>query len=210
MSLFTDRDGDALVVVGMQEDLLADTWNPDVVAARVADLVRRARLAGVPVVWVQYHDDDPESGGAGRQIVGELTRDPGEPLVDAEFPDAFAGTRLHDVLAGVGASHLFLVGARSDGGVRATHAGGLFRGYDVTLVSDAHTTVDDSFEGAELPASVVVQVINKLAWTAHLPGVTAGLVASADVVFGQAVTDAELLAASELEDQFDDERADAD
>lgn len=210
MSLFTDRDGDALVVVGMQAQTLADTWNDDAVVGAVAGLVRRARLAGTPVVWVQRHDDDLEPGSAGWRMVGALVRDQGEPLIDAEFSDGFAGTDLHDVLAAVGASHLFLVGARSDTSVRATLAGGLYRGYDVTLVSDAHTTADDKFEGADLAASVVVQVINKLAWTTHLPGVTAGLVASADVVFGQPVTDAELLAASELDDQLDEDRADAD
>ena len=210
MSLFTDRDGDALVVIGMQEDILAGVWHRDEVVDVVAGLVRRARLGGTPVVWVQHHDDDLESGSPGWQIAGELIRDQGEPLVDAEFVDAFSGTGLHDVLASVGASHLFLAGARSDTGVRATLAGGLYRGYDTTLVSDAHTTVDDSFEGVELAASVVVQVINRLAWTTHLPGVTAGLVASADVVFGQPVTDAELLAASELDDAFDDDRADSD
>lgn len=210
MSLFTDRDGDALLVIGMQEELLADTWHGDAVIAATADLVRRARLAGTPVLWVQVHDDELESGSPGWQIVDELVRDQGEPLFDAEFIDAFAATGLHDVLAGAGVSHLLVAGARSDAAVRATFAGGLHRGYDMTLVSDAHTTADDTFEGRALAASTVVQVINKLAWTTHLPGVTAGLVASADVVFGQPVTDAELLAASELDDEFDDERADVD
>lgn len=94
--------------------------------------------------------------------------------------------------------------------MRGTVTGGLYRGYDVTLVSDAHTTVDDSFDGVDLPAPTVQQVINKLTWTTHLPGVTAGLVAAADVVFGQPVADADLLAASELDDERDEERGAAD
>ncbi len=206
MSLFTDRDADALLIIGMQDAVLSRTVTGDAVVATVGELADRARLAGVPVVWVQYHDDDLESGSPGWQLTGRLTRMLGEPLIDAAFADAFAGTRLHDELASAGAAHLVVVGIRSDTGVRGTVTGGLYRGYDVTLVADGHTTVDDSFDGTDLPASTVVQVVNKLAWTTHLPGVTAGLVAAADVVFGQPTTDADLLAASELDDERDDQR----
>ena len=75
---------------------------------------------------------------------------------------------------------LFVAGAEPDACIRSTLHGALVRGYDAILVSDAHTTNDQSAWGAPPPAQVIAHT--NLYWTYQTaPGRTAGTVASKDV-----------------------------
>ena len=75
---------------------------------------------------------------------------------------------------------LFVAGAETDACIRSTLHGALVRGYDAILVSDAHTTNDQSAWGAPPPAQVIAHT--NLYWTYQTaPGRTAGTVASKDV-----------------------------
>jgi hypothetical protein len=86
------------------------------------------------------------------------------------------------VLSGLGVGRLFISGAQTDACVRSTLHGAFTRGYDVTLVSDAHTTEDRSQDGAPPPAQVIAHT--NLYWNYHTaPGRTAGTVETNDVDF---------------------------
>jgi len=83
----------------------------------------------------------------------------------------------------LGIGRLIVVGAETDACIRSTIHGAFARGYDATLVSDAHTTGDKSAWGAP-PPDVVIAHTN-LYWKYQTaPGRTAGTVASKDVDFG--------------------------
>ena len=82
------------------------------------------------------------------RIVPELTPGDAEPLVEKSYGDSFEDTALETVLAGLGVGRLVVVGAQTDACIRSTLHGAFARGYDATLVSDAHTTEDQRMGGA--------------------------------------------------------------
>lgn len=176
------RDGRALVVVDVQNDVVVAAFDRDAVVARIADLVERARAAGVPVVWVQHSDQGMEIGTGEWDLVPELARAESEPLVHKTHGDAFEGTDLEDVLSGARAREIVVVGAETDACIRSTIHGAFTRGYDVTLVEDAHTTGDKSQWGAPPPEQVIAHT--NLYWRFQTaPDRTAAVVSAADVDF---------------------------
>jgi nicotinamidase-related amidase len=184
MTTLENRPNTAVVVVDVQNGVVAGTHERDAVVANIGSLVEKARQAGVPVVWVQHNDDEGlPRGSDGWQIVPELTPDAAEPLVEKRYSDAFEETTLETVLSGLGAGRLFLAGAQTDECIRSTLHGAIVRGYDATLVSDAHTTEDLSEWGAPPPDKVIAHT--NLYWTQHqAPGRTAGTVETKEVDFG--------------------------
>jgi nicotinamidase-related amidase len=182
MTTLVDRPGTALVVIDVQNDVVAGAHKRDAVVANIRSLVDRARSEQVPVVWVQHSDDGLEHGSDGWRIVPELEPDPSEPLVQKHYGDAFEGTGLEDLLAGLKVGRLVVAGAQTDACIRSTLHGALVRGYDATLVSDAHTTEDQSSWGAPTPDLVIAHT--NLYWTYQsAPGRTAGTVPTGAVDF---------------------------
>ncbi|WP_235095839.1 isochorismatase family protein [Streptomyces sp. A1-5] len=142
------------------------------------------RREGVPVVWVQHSDEELTRGSDSWRIVPELTPEDAEPLVEKRYGDSFEDTTLEIVLSGLGVGRLVVVGAETDACIRSTLHGAFARGYDATLVSDAHTMGDKTAWGA--PPDQVIAHTN-LYWTYQTaPGRTAGSVETKDVVFGGA------------------------
>lgn len=182
MTTLIGRPDSALVVIDCQNQVLEGTWDRDRVVANVATLVDKARAARLAVVWVQDHGDGCPRGSEGWQIVPELKPDETESLVDKTYPDSFEETCLEDVLAARGISKLFVAGAQTDECIRSTLHGAIVRGYDVSLVADAHTTEDLSEYGAPTPDLVVGHT--NLYWKHHrAPGRTAGTVETDEVDF---------------------------
>ena len=98
------------------------------------------------------------------------------------FPDCFEDSDLEKVLSEVGAGHLIVTGAQTDECIRSTIHGASVRGYDVTLVGDAHTTEDLGEWGAPPPDKVIAHT--NLYWQNHkAPGRTAGVTDTKDVTF---------------------------
>ena len=182
MTTLENRPATALLVIDVQNGVVEGTYERDAVVANIAELVDRARERDVPVVWVQHHDDELARESDEWQIVPELSRGDGEPLVDKTYADSFEETRLESVLSELGVGRLVVVGAQTDECVRSTLHGAVVRGYDATLVSDAHTTEDQSEWGAPPPDQVIAHT--NLYWTYHrAPGRTAGTVATKEVDF---------------------------
>jgi len=170
----TIREGNkgVLVIVDVQVGVMADAWEAPRVIGRVAHAVERARNEGVPVIWVQHaSDDELVPGSPAWQWVPELQQAPGEPVVHKRFNSAFEATELEAELARCDAVHIVLAGAASNWCIRATAYGALDRGYDLTLIEDAHTTASmDVAPGRRLEASAVVDDLNlAMTWLSY-PG----------------------------------------
>ena len=182
MTTLQNRPNTALLVIDVQNGVVEGAHERDAVVANVANLVERARRERVPVVWVQHSDEQLARGSEEWRIVPELAPGEVEPLVEKHYGDAFEDSTLETVLSGLGVGRLVLAGAQTDECVRSTLHGALVRGYDATLVSDAHTTEDLTEWGAPPPDQVIAHT--NLYWTYHkAPGRTAGTVETKDVNF---------------------------
>lgn len=174
----------ALVVVDTQVGVVATAYQRDAVVSNIADLVQRARSAGVPVIWVQHGDDELVPGQAAWQIVPELAPAPGEGLVAKSFNSAFQQTNLEDLLAQAGASGLVLCGAATNWCIRATAYSALERGYDLSVAGDAHTTESIPLGPQRTLAApdLIAELNVGLNWVSF-PGVTNQVCPSAQIRF---------------------------
>jgi nicotinamidase-related amidase len=183
MTTLENRPNTALLVVDVQNGVVEEAHERDAVVANVSELVEKARQDQVPVVWVQHSDEGLVRGSDAWRIVPELTPGGTEPLVEKIYGDAFEDTDLETVLSGLGVGRLVVVGAETDACIRSTLHGAFVRGYDATLVRDAHTTGDQTAWGAPPPEQVIAHT--NLYWTYQTaPGRTAGTVETKNVDFG--------------------------
>jgi nicotinamidase-related amidase len=182
MTTLPNRPNAALLVIDVQNGVVGEAHDRDGVVANISALVSKARDAGVEVVWVQHNGDDLPQGSEAWQYVPELDPREAEPMVQKAYADAFEETDLEPVLDERGVGRLFVAGAQTDECIRSTLHGAIVRGYDATLVGDAHTTEDFSAFGAPPPDKVIAHT--NLYWQYHTaPGRTAGTVRTADVDF---------------------------
>jgi nicotinamidase-related amidase len=185
MTTLPNRPNTALLVVDVQNSVVKDAHARDAVVANIAAVVERARGQAVPVVWVQHSDKHLERGSDGWRIVPELAPAAAEPRIDKSYGDSFDDTPLEALLADLGVGRLVVVGAQTDACIRATLHGALVRGYDATLVSDAHTTEDQTRWGAPPPEQVIAHT--NLYWTDEsASGRAGGTVETRNVDFGRA------------------------
>ena len=182
MTSLHDRPHTALLVVDVQNDVVANAFHRDEVIANINTLVDKARAQQVPVIWVQHADDNIPQGSDGWQYVAELQRLESEPLVHKSYGDSFEDTTLESELAQRGVGRLVVTGAQTDACIRATLHGAFTRGYDTLLVSDAHTTED--FTAFGLPPADKVIAHTNMYWTWQAaPERTASVLETSDVNF---------------------------
>ncbi len=169
----TVREGSkgVLMVVDVQVGVVGEAWEFPRVIKNIARAVERARAQGVPVIWVQHADDELVHGSPAWQWVPELVPAEGEARIHKHFNSSFEQTPLEDELAKLVATHIALAGAATNWCIRATAYAALERGYDLTLIEDAHTTdtiaLDD---GTRIEAADVVKELNiAMTWLSY-PG----------------------------------------
>lgn len=169
----TVREGNkgVLMVVDVQVGVVAQAWEARRIVANVARAVARARAAGVPVIWVQHSDDELLRGSPAWEWVPELVPRPDERRIHKGFNSAFEQTNLDEELAALGATHVVLAGAATNWCIRATAYGALDRGYDLTLVEDAHTTQTmELSDSTRIEAASIIRDLNiAMAWLVY-PG----------------------------------------
>lgn len=182
MTTLSDRPNTALMVIDVQKGVVAEAHQRDTVVANISTLVDKARDEHVPVVWVQHSGDQLVRGSDAWEYVPELARHEAEPVVHKRFGDAFEDTDVEQVLADAGVGRLIVTGAQTDECVRCTIHGAFARGYDVTLVGDAHTTEDLTTYGAPPPDKVIAHT--NLYWQYQAaPGRAAVVTETKDVAF---------------------------
>lgn len=182
----TIRDGNkaVLIIVDVQVGVVKDAWDAPRIVKNVAHSVERARDQKVPVIWVQHSDDHLPYGSPEWQWAPELVPAAGEPLIHKHFNSSFEQTTLEEELAKRDATHITLAGAATNWCIRATAYAALERGYDLTLVSDAHTTgtmvLDD---GTRIAASSIIHELNVAMTWVNYPGRRNNTVKAEEVSF---------------------------
>ena len=185
MTSLQGRPNTALMVIDMQRGVVADAFEVERVIDNINTLVERAREAQVPVIWVQHSDDELSQGSDSWQYVDELQRAVDEPLVHKQYGDSFEDTDLESILAEGQVGHLVVTGAQTDACIRSTLHGALARGYDATLVTDAHTTEDMRQWGSPIGPAEAIAYTN-LYWSfSNAPGRSGNTLPTADITFNE-------------------------
>jgi nicotinamidase-related amidase len=112
MTTLENRPNTALLVIDVQNGVVAEAHEREAVVANVHSLVEKAREEQVPVVWVQHSDAGLQRETDDWQIVPELSPGDAEPLVEKNYGDSFEDTSLEAVLADLRVGRLVVAGRR--------------------------------------------------------------------------------------------------
>ena len=183
MSAYPDRSKKALMVIDVQNGVVEYAWNRNATVSRIAQLVEKARATNTEVIWVQHSEDDMPIDSQYWQIVSELKPAKGERIIHKLWRSSFEETDLEDVLEELGIDHLVISGAQTNYCVRHTVHAAIERGLDVTLVEDAHTTMDESWNGQPIPAEMIIAELNRSCSNYDLPDSRVDVVSTERVHF---------------------------
>ena len=183
MSLFSDRTQSALLVIDVQNGVVDDAFSRDAIIGHMKDVVEKARAHNVPVIWVQHSDEELVIDSHEWQIVPELVPHSDEKIVRKLFRNSFVETDLEVILQALNVAHLYICGAQTNNCVRHTCHGALERGYDITLVSDAHTASGYDWKGHTIDAEDVINEQNDNFSGFAMPGRKSFVVESALITF---------------------------
>lgn len=144
----------ALLIIDVQQALCAgedECFEINRVIENINHLSIRARIAGVPVVFIQHEETDGPlvHNSAGWQLAEGLETEPEDIRVRKTTPDSFYQTHLQKLLQKEEIERLIICGLQTDYCVNATVRQALKLGYDVVLAADAHSTVDNGSLSAE-------------------------------------------------------------
>ncbi|MRD48008.1 cysteine hydrolase family protein [Caenimonas koreensis] len=177
-----------MVVVDVQVGVVDGAWEAPRVVGNVALAVQRAREQGVPVIWVQHNDNELVRDSNEWQWVPELVPAEGDVRIHKNFNSSFEATGLDAELARLGATHITLAGCATNWCIRATAYGALERGYDLTLVNDAHTTKSMNLgNGNTLEAARVIDDLNIAMTWLEYPGRITGTAKASELDFSKPV-----------------------
>jgi nicotinamidase-related amidase len=184
MAIVNNEKKTALLVVDAQVGVLRNAWQKAEKVSKLQQAVLNARSAGMPVIWVQHADSELVHGSSDWQWEPPLAPAEGELRIEKHFNSSFEHTPLSDALQQMGITHILLGGAATNWCIRATAYGVLERGYDLTLLKDAHTTEALVFEdGTVISAETIITELNVgLQWVSY-PQRTSQAVRVDDVIF---------------------------
>ena len=179
------RAKSALLVVDAQVGVLSSIWESTRVIGNLEKLVGKASSAGVPVIWVQHSDDDElKYGSEGWEIAANFVPTTAEIVIHKKYNSSFASTVLDQRLKALGVSRIVLAGALTNWCVRSTAYAAVDRGYNLALVSDAHSTQSLKFpDGTTVPAESIVADLNAVFEWVSVSNVRTEVRKTADIAF---------------------------
>ena len=139
----------AVLVIDVQQGLCAGAGAAHDCAGtieRINAVTRRARAAGVAVIFVQHHSATGYlvRGSPEWQLATGLEVAPGDLRIGKTTPDAFLGTELQTMLQAREVEQLAICGMHSEFCVDTTTRRALALGYPVLLVADGHTSAGNA------------------------------------------------------------------
>jgi nicotinamidase-related amidase len=153
----------ALVVVDVQQGMFTcdpPPYHAAEVLQRIATLLERGRVAGVPIFHVR-HDGGPghilAKGSAGWPHHPAVAPRTGELIIDKRHRSAFHDTDFHARLTERGIDRLVIAGLQTEMCVDSACRAAVALGYRVVLASDGHTTWDTP----ALPAERIIAPHNR-------------------------------------------------
>ncbi|MEH7110425.1 cysteine hydrolase family protein [Bacillus sp. JJ1764] len=153
----------ALLVIDPQVGPLYGTYQKEETLSVMLKLIGRAEKEKIPVFFIQ-HEEQPggflQRGTRFWQFVEGIQPKPGDTIIPKSGTDAFYETTLQQELKAREINHLVVVGVRTEYCVDTTCRSAVTLGFDVTLVSDGHTTADGA-----IPAELIIKHHNHNLYT---------------------------------------------
>jgi nicotinamidase-related amidase len=146
----------ALLIIDMQTTLFEVPDNPTYreaeLLANISTLLQKARSTLTPIIYIQHQEKSGPLvvGTRTWQILPAIAPLEHELVVPKYAEDSFFATTLEDELRARNITHLVVCGCRSEFCVDTTCRSAISHGYEVTLVSDAHSTINRKVLNAEL------------------------------------------------------------
>ena len=139
----------ALLIIDVQHGLCTgeyEAFEAIRVIERINVVSRKMREAGAPVVVIQHEAPDGplKYGTEGWKLAAGLDVQPTDIHVRKKATDSFHNTDLQGILQAHGVNKLAICGLQSEFCVDTTTRRALALGYPVTLVSDGHSTMNNS------------------------------------------------------------------
>jgi nicotinamidase-related amidase len=184
MAIVREGNKAALLVVDVQVEVMRNAWDAPRIIKNIGTAVEKARSRGIPIIWVQHSDEELIHNSPDWQMVPELLPEAGEIQIHKQFNSSFEQTPLEETLARLGISHIILAGAATNWCIRATAHAALDRGYDLTLIKDAHTTETIELDnGIRIEAENIIHELNiAMTWLGY-PGRKNGTASVEEVDF---------------------------
>jgi nicotinamidase-related amidase len=151
----------ALVIIDIQNDYFPggkmELEGADAAAAHASSVLKKFRQQKMPIFHVRHLSTRPGStffipGTEGAEIHAKVKPLAGETVVEKNFPNAFRGTNLQQVLP---VKNLVIAGMMTHMCVDASVRQAADLGYKVTLLGNACATRAQSYGGETVPARQV-------------------------------------------------------
>ena len=151
----------ALVIIDIQNDYFPggamELEGADAAAAHASSVLKKFREQKLPVFHVRHLSVRPGStffipGTAGAEIHAKVKPQDGETIIEKNFPNAFRGTHLQEILP---VKNLVVAGMMTHMCVDASVRQAADLGYKVTLLANACATRAQSYAGESVPARQV-------------------------------------------------------
>ena len=157
------NENQALLVIDAQIDMFSEdfsVYHAKQLIKILQQLVKKARLNGVPVIWVRNNGEkgDPdEPGTPGWKIHPSLKPKESEIIIDKHKSSAFKDTNLLLILKQMKISRLIIAGMQTEFCINSTVRNAIELGFNVTLIKNGHST----FDSEEMKASEIIEKYNE-------------------------------------------------
>jgi nicotinamidase-related amidase len=144
----------ALLVIDVQVGIIEGfhAYRGREVLDQIKKLLPKARASNTPIIYIQ-HDGEKghplEAGTAGWKIHPDIKPHEADLIIRKRASDSFFDTTLQQELESRRIKRLVITGCMTEYCVDTTSRRAVSMGYDVTLVGDAHTTIDNRLLTAE-------------------------------------------------------------
>jgi len=169
-----------LLIVDVQNALFDNNsnalYNESIVLNNISKLQKSARMAGTPIIYVQHTEQTGsfERDSTSWEIHHSIAPDDSEPIIEKHSWDGFLNTTLHETLTAFGITTLIVCGMQTEFCLDTTLRSAYSKGYTSIVVSDAHSTFDNSI----ITGKQIIAHHNQI-WNGRF----ASLIATADVNF---------------------------
>jgi nicotinamidase-related amidase len=157
------NENQALLIIDAQINMFSEeisVYQANQLIKTLKQLVKKARLKGVAVIWVRNNGEkgDPdEPGTRGWKIHPLLKPKKGELVIDKHEPSAFKDTNLLTILEQKKVNNLIIAGMQTEICINSTTRNAVELGFNVILIKDGHST----FDSKEMKAQEIIEKYNK-------------------------------------------------